>query len=188
VGTPAAAIQAAIDNIAKRGGGVVHFAQGAHTIDRTLVVPANAAIRLIGEGINNVSRLDWTGAGAGPILKLNAPSRALVENLALFGATRADGVTLDGLDAAGGPLLLDQVKAAGCTEAGFQIERTNRTSVILRDIDHAGCGVGMRLSGAKTQVLILSGSSSDNDLSYVLGDGARLLARDIWYESNAKPR
>jgi hypothetical protein len=186
VGTPVAAVQAAIDAAAKRGGGVIHFAQGSHAIDRTLVAPANAAVRLIGDGINGTCRLEWTGAGSGPVLKLTSPSRARIENLAVFGATRADGVALAGLDAAGGPTLLDQVKAAGCAQAGFSFERLARAGVFLRDIDHAGCGVGIRLSGVRAPVVILSGSSSDNDLSYVLEEGSRLLARDIWYESGAK--
>ncbi len=186
VGSSATAVQAAIDAAARRGGGVIHFAQGVHAIDRTLVVPANAAVRLIGDGINSTCRLEWSGAGAGPILRLAAPSRAQVENLALSGAGRADGVALAGVDAAGAPLLIDQVKAGGCSEAGFQVERLMRASLFLRDIDHNNNAVGMRLIGNRSPVVIQSGSSSDNTLSYGLSDGARLLARDIWYESGTK--
>jgi len=186
-GTPTRSIQAAIDALAARGGGVIHFAPGVHPIDRTLTAPANVFIRLIGDGIVNTCRLEWTGAGAGPVLRLSAPSRVQVENLVVFGAGRADGLAMAGLDGVGTPLLLDQVRTGGCTEAGFHFERLVRTGVFLRDTDHNNCRVGMRLVGARAPVTILSGSSSDNEVCYVLTDGSRLLARDIWYETATKP-
>jgi hypothetical protein len=192
IGTSTAAIQAAIDAASRRGGGVIHFAPGSHAIDRTLVLPAGADIRLVGDGIPSVTRLDWSGAGTGPVVRMTAPSRAQIHNLAIGGGGKADGIELAGVDAAGGAVLFDQTKVQGCTETGYQAERLARTRLVLRDIDHGGNRVGMKIVGtgagrANAPVTILSGSSSDNDLSYEIADGGRLLARDIWYESGSKP-
>src|SRR5262249_41378568 len=46
----------------------------------------------------------------------------------------------------------------------------------------------MRVAGGPGPVVLLSGASSNNDLSYEIADGARLLARDIWYETSSKAR
>jgi hypothetical protein len=187
VGTSPAAIQAAIDAAARRGGGVIHFAQGSHSLDRTLTIPADAAVRLVGEGFEAACRINWVGTGGAPMIRLAAPSRARIDNLTLFGGGLADGVELAGLDRAGGPLLFDQVKAGGCADTGFMIDRLAKTTLVLRDTDHHGCGVGLRAIGNRAPVIISAGASSDNVLSYALSEGARLLARDIWYESAAQP-
>jgi hypothetical protein len=193
LGTSAAAIQSAIEAAAKRGRpAALHFAAGAHKIDRTLTVPAGADLRLVGEGIPSQTTLEWTGQGAGPLVRLAAPSRARLRNLVIAGSGRANGVELAGIEAAGGQVLFDQTKAAGCLDAGYQFERLSRSQVVLRNIDHLGNKIGMRLIGRgvaepQAPVVILSGASSNNDLSYELSNGARLLARDIWYETNTKP-
>jgi hypothetical protein len=65
--------------------------------------------------------------------------------------------------------------------------------VRLRDGGHSGCKIGMRVTGlgegaAAARVVILSGASSDNELSYQVEAGGRLLARDIWYETGSRHR
>lgn len=192
LGTPASAIQASIDALAKRGGGALYFAPGGHAIDRTLTLPAAVDIRLVGDGIPSVTRLNWSGVGTGPLLRLRTPSRVQVQDLTVAGDNRADGMELAGVDAGQGQVLFLGTKAGNCKDAGYQFERLARTQVVLRNIDHLGNQLGMRITGAgagkpNAPVVIASGSSSDNELSYELTAGARLLARDIWYESSKKP-
>lgn len=190
-GASAGAIQGLIDGAVRKGGrAMLVFGAAAYELDRTLTVPAGVELRLVGQGIPYATRLRWSGQGSGPILRLRGPSRTRLYNLALGGA--ADGIELSGVDGTGAPVLLDQTKAVNASEAGYAFERLGRAQVAMRNVDHSGCRLGMRLIGrgttaASAPLFILSGASSNDDLSYDLSEGARLIARDIWYETSFKP-
>ena len=106
----------------------------------------------------------------------------------MIGGDKAVGLVIGGIDQAGSQVLFDQAQATGAKACGWRIEGVKKASVALCDIGHSDCRVGMRVAGGPGPVVILSGASSNNDLSYEIADGARLLARDIWYETNSKPR
>ncbi|HET9160453.1 MAG TPA: hypothetical protein VFN88_07555, partial [Caulobacteraceae bacterium] len=189
-GSGAAAIQAALDTAARRGGGVVYLAPGSHPVDRTIVLPGNTEVKLIGDGLTASARLEWTGPGSGPVVRLAGAGHGQLRDLGVTGAGRADGIEFAGADAGRG-LVLDQLKVSTNQGVGFQAERLGRAIVVLRDMDHSGNGVGIRVlgrgAGPSAPLMIASGSSSNNETSYELGAGGRLVARDIWYESGAKP-
>ena len=63
---------------------VVHLPKGTHTLTGTVVVPANKAIQIIGDGCSeNGTVLRWGGTGAGPMIKLEGPSRVTMRDLCL---------------------------------------------------------------------------------------------------------
>lgn len=108
VGSGAAAIQAAIDAaVAAAAAGainpVVHLPAGSYAIDRSLSIPAGAAIQLAGDSIGSV--LNWSGAGSGPILRLAGPSRATVRDLRFIGAGQT-AIAIDRADQDGGRILV----------------------------------------------------------------------------------
>jgi hypothetical protein len=189
-GADGAAVQAAIDAAvsSKTARPIVHLAAAVIPVRKTITVPTGCDIRLVGEGIPYVTRLEWAGEGEGPILRVEGPSRAEIGDFALIGGDKAVGLVIGGIDQAGSRVLFDQAQATGAKACGWRIEGVKKASVALCDIGHSDCGVGMRVAGGPGPVVILSGASSSNDLSYEIADGARLLARDIWYETGSKPR
>jgi len=198
-GSDAAVIQAIIAAAAKLTGQrlIIHFAIGQYPIDRTLIIPAGSDVQLVGEGIPYNTQLQWTGAGNGPIVKLAGPSRATLRDLVLVGSGEADALVIDECDQPGGRVFFDQVQVDGATEVGYLVSGVERAQVQLRDCGHSGNKIGVKVVGgprlrqgqpAEGRVVILSGASSSNDLSYDIANGGRLLARDIWYETGNKPR
>jgi hypothetical protein len=80
-GAGAAAIQEALDGAGALNGQrpVVHLPAGTYQIDRTLEVPAGSDVQVVGDGGRTVLR--WSGAGAGPVLRLAGPARAALRDL-----------------------------------------------------------------------------------------------------------
>ena len=198
-GSGAAAIQDIIDTAAKLAGQrpIIHFGAGRYPINRTLIVPAGCDVQLVGEGIPYNTQLQWTGDGNGPILRLTGPSRATLRDLVLVGSRKADALAIDDCDQPGGRVFFDQVQVDGAAEVGYLVNGMERSQVQLRDCGHGGNKMGMKVVGGprlrqgqptEGRIVILSGASSNNDLSYDIVDGGRLLARDIWYETGSKPR
>jgi len=195
----AATIQAIIDAAAKLKGQrpIIHFAVGQYPINRTLTIPAGCDVQLVGEGIPYNTQLQWTGEGNGPIVRFAGPSRATLRDLVLVGSGKADGLTIEQCDQPGGRVFFDQVQVDGAAAVGYLVNGVERAQVQLRDCGHSGNKIGMRVAGGprlrqdqptQGRVVILSGASSNNDLSYDIVDGGRLLACDIWYETSSKPR
>ena len=74
---------------------------------------------------------------------------------------------------------------------------SENADVDLYNINHGGNKLGVKVVGGPAakagkepagRVVIFSGSSSNNELSYAVENGGRLLVRDIWYESGQYPR
>jgi len=198
-GSDATAIQAAIDAAAKLQGQhpIIHLAVGQYPINRTLTIPAGCDLQLVGEGIPYNTQLQWTGEGSGPIVQLSGPSRATLCDLVLVGGGKADALAVEQCDQLGGRVFLDQVQVDGATDVGYLIDGVEQTQVQLRDCGHSGNKIGVKVVGGARQrqgqategrVVLCSGASSNNDLSYDIVDGGRLLACDIWYETGSKPR
>ncbi|MCY2993610.1 MAG: glycosyl hydrolase family 28-related protein [Planctomycetota bacterium] len=198
-GSDAAAIQAIIDAAAKLTGQrpIIHFAAGQYSINHTLTIPVGCDVQLVGEGIPYNTQLQWTGEGRGPIVRLAGPSRATLRDLVLVGSGKADALAIQQYDQPGGRVFFDQVQVDGAMEVGYLVNGAERAQVQLRDCGHGGNKIGVRVVGGprlrqgqptEGRVVILSGASSNNDLSYDISDGGRLLARDIWYETGSQPR
>ncbi len=190
-GADGAAVQAAIDaavssNTARP---IVHLPAAVIPVGKTITVPAGSDIRLVGEGIPYVTRLEWAGEGDGPILRVEGPSRVEIGDFALIGGDKAVGLAIGGIDQAGSQVLFDQTQATGAKACGWRIEGVKKASVTLCDIGHSECKLGMRVAGGAGQVVTSLGCVQPTTISATKSlTAARLLARDIWYESNSKSR
>ncbi|CAN5346964.1 hypothetical protein BH11PSE2_BH11PSE2_10470 [soil metagenome] len=186
-GATAAEIQDAIDAAARQRGPVaIHLPTGAYAIGASLTVPANREIHIVGDGMPYRTVLTWTGPGTGPMISLAGPSRMRLSDLTLVGGDKADGLVVERCDQAGGQVWMDQTQSVSARQCGYLIEGVKQARAVLRDGGHADCQVGVRVDGGA--LTILSGASSSNHLSYELANGARLVARDIWYETGDRPR
>jgi len=197
-GADAAGIQAAVDQAAKLKGQrpVVHLPAGSYAIDRTLVIPAGCDVQLVGDGILNATQLNWTGGEGGPVLRLAGPSRATLREFGVNGAQRADGIVVEDCDQAGGRVFTQGTQVGSGKQAGLLVDGLEKADVSLHDFGHGDCKVGVRVVGGPQaaagkqvsgRVVIFSGASSNNEVSYQVEQGGRLLVRDIWYESGSWP-
>src|SRR5436309_1772138 len=82
-GSPADVIQQAINDAAKLSGQrpVVHLPMGHYNIGRTITVPPDCDVQLIGDSAGETgTRLQWTGPEDGVVLLLKGPSRATLRD------------------------------------------------------------------------------------------------------------
>ncbi len=187
-GSDGAAIQAALARAArmKRGKVLVHLPAGHYPVLRTIVIPSGTGITLTGEGIPYTTLLEWKGSGTGPVLEGSARGGWEVCNLAIS-APNAEGIRITGPRSR---VVFDQTQVDGAQDAGYWIERPGTQRVFLQDVGHSGCRVGMRVEGPPAPghpVLMWSGATSNNVLSYEVKAGGRLWVRDVWYETNTIP-
>lgn len=168
----------------KREQPVLHLPAGAYTIDRTLLIPPQSNLCVVGDGGKTVLR--WSGEERGPILLLRGPTHVVMDDLMLDGAGKADGLVLQNCDQRGAHFIADQLNVSGAQQAGIFMSRLRNMQVHFFNLNHAECKVGVKVAGAQ-HVVIFSGASSNNEISYSVTDGANLLVRDIWYESGTHP-
>ncbi len=191
------AVQAAIDAAATRRGTrpVVHMPAGTYDVSETLTIPASD-IQLVGDGYGSVLR--WTGGGAGPVVRLQGPSHATLREIQIDGADRANGLVVDNVDQPNGRVFMQQVQLRHATQADLIVDGLDMTHVQMEDFGHAYSpnAPAIRITGgprraageaAPARVSIFSGASSGNRVSYDVSQGARVLVRDLWYESGAGP-
>jgi hypothetical protein len=93
---------------------------------------------------------------------------------------------------------MDQVQMRGGNRTDLLVDRLDNAEVLLEDVGHAYSPdaasikvVGGPASAAgKTttgKTIVFSGAASGNRTSYELSAGAKVLVRDLWYESGAGP-
>jgi hypothetical protein len=193
-GADAAAIQAAIDKAAKLNGQrpVVHLPGGSYSIASTLVIPANADLQLVGDGY--LTNLKWTGTGAGPMLRLQGPSRATLREFeADAGPTdwvpkpdAAAAIVVENADQPGSRIFMEGALAENFSQVGTLVDHLKHTEIAMRDNELNFNAVGIRVLGqmADGRVAIWSGITGDNGLTYDLDEGGAVLVRDTWYEGS----
>ena len=168
---------------------LIHLPFGSYAVEQTIVVPAGLDVLLVGDGIYNATILAWQGAAAGPVLRLDGPSRAMLCDMLIDGGRTADGIVVDACDQPHARVYTNQLNLSW-SEVGLLVDRLADTAVDLRNFQHGSCKVGLRVVGTgeapgetRPPVVVYCGASSNNEISYDVLDGARLLVRDIWYES-----
>ncbi len=178
----AATIQRVIDAAARHGQrSVVHLPFGAYMIDQTLTLPPGD-VQLAGDGMSTALR--WNRAEAGPVLRIKGPSRATVRELQVHGNSVADAVVLEGIDQPGSRMSLNAVELREAEAHNLLVRDLSHAEVQLIDLGHAQAkGASLRVNGGR--VIVYSGASSNNRLSYDVSGGSRVLVRDIWYEGSA---
>lgn len=196
-GSSGAAIQQAIDRALQEGGPrpVVHLPFGSYDIARTLTVPPSN-LQIVGDGPSTV--LKWSSEGADPVIALGGATRAALRDLRIDGSRTADGLVAADADKPGGRIYMEGVQVGSALKYSLEVEGLERTTTHLVDFGHSESpsATSVRVSGrvataqpgsnrprsAEGRTIIHSGSSSGNRLSYDIGPGGALLARDIWYE------
>ena len=201
--TNAAGLQAAINFAATMSGQrpIVHLPLGACVLTQTVTIPAGCDVQLVGDGAK--TSLRWSGVGAGPVLRLAGPARATLRDFIIFAdssTNQPDGIVIENCDQPAGRIFFDQANVYFAQQVGLFADGLVNANVALENFYHTGNAVGVRVyggsgpppyDGLSGQVAIFGGASALNGLSYDVGNGGKLLARDIWYEasgSNTSPR
>jgi hypothetical protein len=165
----------------------VHLGAGRFDIDRTIVLPAERAVRLMGDGFMNGTQLRWTGAGAGPVLRLAGPSAASVAELEIAGSNRAVGLAIDRVDQPGARVVMEEAAAEEHDGTGLLADHVGSCFIDLRDFYDSGAQVVAERVVGPGHVQIIGGGASNNELSYDVEGGGQLLSADRWYETHVQP-
>lgn len=191
-------IQAAIDAAVASGQrrAVVHIPQGAHDIARTLLVPANATIQIVGDGFTgdvNGSALFWSGAAGGTLMRIAGPTKAIVRDLHLHGRQKAAAVLkIDGVDQPAARLNLEQMSMHEMMSATHTIDLDGLSNALVQarglyyydNLKGTAIRVRGRPGGASA-FNIFGGLSSNNRNAFRLEDGTAFL-QGHWYEGTSE--
>ena len=196
-GTNSMGIQHAIDQAAAISDrrSVVHLPAGTYLIYSTLLVPSGSDLQLIGDG--GKTQLRWAGTTNGPLIRFAGPSHALMRDLAIFAQFNAvfvDAVVVDHCDQPGSRVFMDQVRPRRSIDTGMLVDRLQNADISLRSFYHDENKVGLRVAGGPNaltngpvigRVAVFGGGAANNELSYDVVDGGRLLVQDVWYETRS---
>ena len=194
----AAQIQQAIDEAQKLAGDrpVVHLPKGNYKIDRTLVVPANCDLQILGDGAAETATvLQWTGTGNGPIFRLAGPSRATLRDLSL-NSGRVSAMVVEGCDQPGGRVFCDQLNVSGMgpkeNGTGLLVASVEQSDVLLHSAQGGTfcdkwisvLGGPLRQAGkpAPGQVSVYCGATGTADAQYHVARGGRMVVRSVYHE------
>ena len=192
-GSGAAAIQAAIDEANTRRGTrpIVHLPAGEYLIDRTVTIPAGCDVQLVGDGFLRATILGWVGAGDGPVLRLEGPSRATLRNFYIHCQERAMGVVVENADQAGARVYVEQSDLFISPRHNLLVDRLDSTEVSLQAIGHGGAAQSsVQVIGGARQSrreptdgrVAIFGGSGGSATSYEVRHGGQLLVQDFWDE------
>ena len=174
---------------------VVHIRAGTYSISETITIPVGD-IQLVGDGYGTILR--WAAAGAGPVLRIKGPTTATLREIQIDGGGRADGVVVENADQPGSRVYMDQAQLRSGRRTNLRIRGLDHTNVQLENIGFAYSpdavsievtGGPLLAGGSSTsgRTNIFSGASSGNRISFDVSGGAKVLVRDLWYESGAGP-
>ncbi len=196
-GADASRIQQAINAAAVKSGTrpVVHIPDGKYSISQTLTIPPGD-IQLVGDGYGTI--LGWAGTGSGPVIKVIGPSKVTLRELQIDGAAKADGLLVENVDQIGARVYMDQAQLRAGKQTVLFVDGLDNTYVQLEDVGYAYSpdAVSIKVVGGPAsgegkdtagRTNIYSGASAGNKISYDVSGGARVLVRDLWYESGAGP-
>jgi len=194
-GSSASAIQSVIDLAFAQNGNrpVVHIPYGTYSIDRTIVVQPSD-IQMVGDGYGVGSGgtvLGWTGSGAGPVLRMDGPSKVTLRDIGIRGT--ADGILVDNIDQASSRVYMDQAQLGSGTQSSLLVNGIDNSTVQLENMGIGGLvkviGGPLSSSGATTpgNVDFFSGSggSSNGATMFDVSQGGKLLVRDWWDDAGS---
>jgi hypothetical protein len=200
-GANADAIQHAIDDAAKLPGQrpVVHLPMGAYKITKTLMVPANCDLQLIGDGSGETAtRLEWAGPGDGVVLHLQGPSRSTLRDFYInAGAARA--IEANGVDQSAGRIFADQLDVNGPSSrkgsrtAAVRVSGLTRSDMLFRALQGSGnAGTWVEVGGnpdvaaVNNQVSVFTGATGSAAGQYDVHDNGRLVVRGVYHERSSE--
>jgi hypothetical protein len=195
------AIQRALDEAGQLRGQrpVVHLPVGIYKIAKTLVIPAESDVQLVGDSAGETgSCLIWTGERGGLLLKLEGPARATLRDLYLR-ATDARAILVENADQPGGRIFTDQLNVSGPFEktntsaSALLVNGLAQTDVLLRCLQGSGnSGTWVQVAGSaftnvpssKNQISIFTGSTSSAEGQYEVRNGGNLVVRGVYHEKS----
>src|SRR5439155_803411 len=129
-------IQDAIVAAARQNGArpVVHIPYGMYSIFEPLTVPASD-IQIAGDGYGTILR--WTGAVAGPVIRLSGPSKVTLREIQFDGVGHADGIVVDNVDQPGSRVYMGQAELRSGKRTNLFVNGLDSTNVQLEDIGYA---------------------------------------------------
>jgi hypothetical protein len=202
-GADAAAVQKALDEAVKLHGQrpVVHLRRGAYRIVRTLTVPAGSDVQVIGDGASEVATvLEWAGKEGEPLLRLDGPARATLEDFCVRSGS-GTGILATDCDQEGGKVFADQLNVTGSSPdakpvVGVLVDGVERSDVQLRNCQggtfmerwlHVVGGPARREGrAAPGQVAVFCGATGTSDRPYTVEQGGRLVVRTVYHEMSGE--
>ena len=183
---------------------VVHLAAGDYSVSHTIVIPAGSDLQLVGDGYYQVTRLNWQGDTAGPVLRLAGPPRATLREFSVLANDGVKGIAVDNCDQAGARVFIQQVFTTEYPRGdGIRVDRLDQTDVTLHGTAPGGAenfsalhviGGPAQARGEATggRVVLFGygasvGGTNDIGVAYRIENGGSLLVEDTWYESG-QPR
>lgn len=205
VGANAAAIQHAIDAAVALHGQrpIVHLPSGQFQLDRTLTIPANCDLQLVGDGYaGHGTTILGPNLPGEPVIFLAGPSRATLRDFHVLGSgagfqnALGSGITLENCDQAGARVFLEQVIVNFSLTNNLVANRLDHVDVSAHDFLHGDAqSVSVRVIGGKLQeagsasnarVALFGGGTGGGQSVYSVERGGRLLVQDCWYEGEGR--
>lgn len=195
-GANADVIQAVINKAASASGNrpVVHFPYGNYNIATTLYIPQNSDMQLAGDGYGKATSLNWSGAGAGPILVIAGPGKATLRDISFKGSASSTNILITNADQKGSRVYLQEFIQTGGNQ-GLIADQLDHTTILGYNVEFSGLQkavsvVGGRLAAAgraaEGRTIIYSGAESSNRISHEVSNGGNLMVQDTWYEGGNK--
>jgi pectin methylesterase-like acyl-CoA thioesterase len=181
---------------------VVHLKKGNYQVDATIVVPANVAMSIVGDGASESgSKLSFGNiANGNPILRLAGPSRATLRDFYIKGgaAGGVDGLVIDKADQAGGRIYGYQVLASGqggstqMVDTSFDINGIEQSDVNMIAFGMGDFKRGIKVTGgtlraagkpAPGRIDFLTGASANAYRNFDVTAGGILAVTAVWFEA-----
>jgi len=174
---------------------VVHLPMGVYRIERTLTIPRECDMQIIGDsGAETGTVLQWSGKPGEPLLRLEGPSHATLRDFSIQ-AGAGIGIQARHCDQPGGKIYGDQVNVSGGSpkgDVGLLMEGVEQSDVLMRNCQGGTslrnwirvAGGTRRQAGkaAPGQVSIFTGATGTSDGPYLVEKGGRLLVRSVYHE------
>lgn len=166
---------------------VVHFAQGAYKIDKTLKIPAGSDMQLSGDGLlyaSMILRSNPQTLKSLPLLKINGPAFITIRDLQIGSEADKDqaaGIEFEGLDQPRSEVHLDQIYSHADTS--LMVEGMNYLYIQKNNsfFTYGNYIVGGRLAKRNKGTASVCCFGGQFSRLTVLRD-ARFLAKDCWWE------
>lgn len=199
LGSDAGSIQDVIYKAAKFSGKkpVVHLPFGRYNISKSIHIPANSDIQLIGDGDGDqyASKLIGTANNSSSVIAIEGPGKATIRDLTIQGNNFSTNISISNADQSGSRVLLQEFNQRG-GQTGMLNNHLDHTLIFGYDSQFAGLkkvaisvnGGPLALSGkfAEGRTVIFSGAESNNVISHQVANGGNLAIRDTWYEGGIK--
>jgi hypothetical protein len=193
-------VQRALNEAAKLTGQrpVVHLPMGTYEIGKTLVIPAGCDLQLVGDSAGETgTRLNWSGAADGVVLRVEGPSRATLRDFYIHaGPGRA--LLVAGGDQPGGRIFVEQLNVSGpqtpgrANAAALRVTALDRTDAQFRALQGSGNGGrwvevvgGSEADRATNQVSLFTGATGSAAGQYNVRQGGRLVVRGVYHERSS---